>query len=236
MKKRAIFFVWTLIAMAVISSGVLNMYQLKIWIPMLTPEGPFDEVVAEAKEVRTHHLVQRQDILKENTNSSPLSSKETETERLPSLRHPVTITSQMRKEQVNVSSSGKTSAAPSSLVFKEQARVQPRTVFLQGSPWTRSPVSVAYVLKGSETKGDAAYRHTSTATTIKKFGRLIKDCKFIGDWQKSFHPSCNDFHDTNLVDTSVDNGLKMLGNGKFRQGMKVTHPHNNTQTVWKVSK
>jgi hypothetical protein len=185
---------------------------------MPTPEGPFDEVAAEAKEVRTHHLVQRQDMLKENTNSSSPSSKETETERLPSLRHPITINSQMRKVQVNVSSSGKTLAAPSSHVSKEQARVQPRTVFLQGSPWTRSPVSVAYVLRGSETKGDAAYRHTSTTTAIKRFGRLIKDCKFIGDWQKSFHPSCNDFHDTNLVDASVDNGLKMLGNGNVRQG------------------
>jgi hypothetical protein len=235
MKKRTTSLVWTIVAWTVFSSGVRNMYQLKIRTPPSTLKT-FDKVPAEAKEVRTHHIVQRQDILKENTNSSSASSKETETERPPSLRHPATNTSSMREEQVNVSSSGKTLEAPFSHVSTEQARGKPRTVFLQGSPWTRSSVNRAHVLRDSETKGDAAYRFTSTTTTIWKFGRLVQDCKFIGDWQKSFHPSCNDFHDTNLVEASVDNGLKMLGFGNRRQGMKVTHPHNATQIVWKVSK
>jgi hypothetical protein len=68
-----------------------------------------------------------------------------------------------------------------------------------------------------------------------KSGRFV-DCKLIWDWQKTFHPSCNDFHATNLIDAAVNNGLKMLGFGTFRQGVKVTHPHIDTQIVWKVSK
>jgi hypothetical protein len=84
MQKRTTFLVWTLIAMAVFSSGVRNMYQLEIRLAPSTLKT-FDEVPTEAKDDRTHHLVQRQDILKENTNSSSPSSKETETERPPSL-------------------------------------------------------------------------------------------------------------------------------------------------------
>jgi hypothetical protein len=110
------------------------MFQLKNQTPPASTPATFDEVPAEANEVRTHHLVQRQDILKENMNRSSPSSKETETERPPSLRHPATNTSSMRTEQVNVSSSGETLEAPFSHLSNEQARLQPRTVFLQGSP------------------------------------------------------------------------------------------------------
>jgi hypothetical protein len=242
MKKRTTSFVWTLVALAVLSSGIRCMFQLKNWTPPSTQET-FDEMPADAK-VLTQHLVQRQDILKENTNSSSPSSKETETERPPSLRHPATTTSWMRKEQataerssmktnVNVTSSGKRLEAPFSHVSKEEpAQVQPRTFFLQGPPWTRSPRSMTHVLEGSEMKGDVAY---TTAATKKKSGRF-EDCEVIWDWQKTFHPSCNEFHATSLVDASVDNELKMLGFGTFRQGLKVTHPHNDTQIVWKVSK
>jgi hypothetical protein len=85
-------------------------------------------------------------------------------------------------------------------------------------------------LRDSETKDDAAYGYTTTTKIMMKSGRFV-DCKLIWDWQKTFHPSCNDFHATNLIDAAVNNGLKMLGFGTFRQGVKVTHPHIDTQIV-----
>jgi hypothetical protein len=235
MNKRTPSLVWTLIALIVFSSVMRNMS-----LKNMMPPDFFDESSAEAK-VRTNHLVQPQDIPKENTNSSA-SSKETESKRPPSLRYLATDVSSIRKEEVtagqssmemdvNVSSSVKTLEATFSRVSEEQARVQPRVTFLQGSPWTSSPRNTTRVLKDSETKGYSAY----TGRANKGVPRHLKNCELTWDWQKTSHPSCNDFHDTNLEEGFAANRLKMLGQGAYRLGFRLTHPHNDTQVVWKLS-
>jgi serine/threonine protein kinase len=65
------------------------------------------------------------------------------------------------------------------------------------------------------------------------------NCEYMYDWQTTFHPTCNEFHATNLADVLVDNRAELLGNGGWRQGWKMTYPRMNTaastNAIWKTS-
>jgi hypothetical protein len=111
--------------------------------------------------------------------------------------------------------------------LSRQLGPNPWTVFLEGSPWINKATQtvVLYPLM----KGDRSREKNST--------RRIFDpnCEYIYDWQMTFHPTCNEFHATNLADVLVDKRAELLGEGWWRQGWKMTNPRTATNAIWKTS-
>jgi hypothetical protein len=108
---------------------------------------------------------------------------------------------------------------------------QPWTVFLEGgSPWTTTRLGNAtQELEYSETKG-------AETKGIERLEYVFDpNCEPMYDWQMSFHPTCNEFHATNLADVLAAKQAELLGKGWWRQGWKVTYPFRATNIIWKTS-
>jgi hypothetical protein len=122
-------------------------------------------------------------------------------------------------------------------VMSRQLGPHPRAVFLDGSPWTTrlvgnnttttQVVEMYPLMKGARASG----REFFTS------GRSILDpsCEYMHDWQTTFHPTCNEFHATNLADVFADKRAELLGEGWWRQGWKMTYPRTATNAILKTS-
>jgi hypothetical protein len=105
-------------------------------------------------------------------------------------------------------------------VMSRQLGPHPRAVFLDGSPWTTRLVG-----------------NNTTTTQVVEMYPLMKDpsCEYMHDWQTTFHPTCNEFHATNLADVFADKRAELLGEGWWRQGWKMTYPRTATNAILKTS-